>query len=98
MRICAAVIIVILAAAQVHASENRWYKGDERCPPPKEDSTYSAPYSAQDHPGEFPTFSDADKPGWSCSYQREDGVIVQFGDSRTPKQQWMDVWAGNDNN
>jgi hypothetical protein len=23
-------------------------------------------------------------------------VIVQFGDSRTPQQQWLDVWSGGD--
>ncbi len=34
---------------------------------------------------------------WSCSYQREDGVIVQFGDVRSPQQQWLDIWSGSDN-
>ena len=55
----------------------------------------SAPYNALDYRQEYPTFPGADKPGWSCSYQREDGVIVQFGDDRTPQQQWMDVWGNN---
>jgi len=85
-----------LAATQVHASEAKWYTGDEKCPPPKDDGTYSAPYDASEHPYDFPIFPDADKPGWSCSYQREDGVIVQFGDSRTPKEQWLSLFGGND--
>ena len=72
-----------------------WYAGDERCqPPPDDDGKYSAPYKVIDHPRDYPTFSGADKPGWSCSYQREDGVIVQYGDSRTPQEQWLDVWGG----
>ena len=70
-----------------------WYTGDERCPPPRDDGTYSAPYRAIDHPNEFPTFPGADKSGWSCSYQREDGVIVQYGDSRTPQEQWLSIWG-----
>jgi hypothetical protein len=49
-----------------------------------------------DHPHDYPTFYGADKPGWSCSYQREDGVIVQYGDSRTPQEQWLALWGGKD--
>lgn len=76
-----------------------WYVGDERCPPPKNDGTYSAPYKASDHPTEYPTFDGADKPGWSCSYQRADGVTVQYGDSRTPQEQWIALFGrGNDGN
>lgn len=93
MRTVTAVICVLLSVAtQAMSAENTWYSGDERCPPPKDDGTYAAPYRAQDHPGEYPRFSGADKPGWSCSYQRDDGVMVQFGDSRTPQQQWLAVW------
>jgi hypothetical protein len=93
----AAVVLcaVILAAAQTHGADTTWYSGDERCPPPKDDGTYSSPYSALDHRTEYPIFPGADKPGWSCSYQREDGIIVQFGDSRTPQQQWLALWGDN---
>ena len=99
MRTYASVLLlVVLAATQDHNAGNKWYTGDERCPPPKDDGTYSAPYSALDNPRDYPTFYDADKSGWSCSYQREDGVIVQYGDSRSPQQQWLGVWGGNDNN
>jgi len=99
MRTGAAVLFVMMFAA-THAScaDNNWYVGDERCPPPKDDGTYSAPYNAAEHQREYPTFTGADKPGWSCSYQREDGVIVQYGDSRTPQQQWLDIWGDNHGN
>ena len=94
MRTCAAVLIAVaLSAIQSYSADNTWYTGDERCPPPSDDGRYSAPYNALDHPYEYPTFTGADKPGWSCSYQRADGVIVQYGDLRTPQQQWMDVWG-----
>lgn len=83
--------VFIFTASSVLCEGTTWYSGDERCPPPKDDGKYSAPYSIQDTGREYPTFSGADKPGWSCSYQREDGVIVQFGDSRTPQQQWLAV-------
>jgi hypothetical protein len=73
-----------------------WYSGDKRCQPPDDNGTYSAPYNALDHRNDYPTFNGADKPGWACSYQREDGVIVQYGDSRSPQQQWLDLWGGND--
>lgn len=99
MRTVAAVLFVAMSAAtQTHCAENKWYNGDERCPPPRNDGTYSAPYNAQDHSREYPDFPGADKPGWSCSYQREDGVLVQYGDSRTPQQQWLGLWGGNDDN
>ena len=91
-------LAVMLTTANTSASDDNWYTGDERCPPPKDDGTYSRPYRAQDHPHEYPTFSGADKSGWSCSYSREDGVIVQYGDSRTPQQQWTDLYAGGDSN
>ena len=71
------------------------YRGDERCPPPKDWSAYSEPYEPRDHPNEYPTFHKADWPGWSCSYQREDGTIIQYGDSRTPQEQWLATWGGN---
>jgi hypothetical protein len=87
-------LAVSLIATQAVAGDD-WYTGDDRCPPPKNDGTYSAPYNAADHPNDFPTFPEADKPGWSCSYLREeDGVIVQFGDSRTPQLQWLNFYGG----
>lgn len=88
---------MLLTVTPVFAADTSWYQGDERCPPPKDDGTYSAPYNALDHPHDYPTFAGADRPGWSCSYQREDGVVVQYGDSRSPQQQWLDLWGGNDN-
>jgi len=87
--------VLILAATEVHSADT-WYIGDERCPPPKDDGTYPPPFAAQEYPKEYPTFPGADKPGWSCSYQRDDGVIVQFGDSRTPQQQWLAIFGGGD--
>lgn len=96
MRKLLIIIPLVLLAASAHATNN-WYVGDDRCPPPKDDGTYSAPYNALDHPNEYPVFAGADKPGWSCSYQREDGTIIQFGDSRTPQQQWLDVWKNSSN-
>lgn len=72
------------------------YRGDERCPPPQDWSSYSEPYEPLDHPDEFPAFAKADRPGWSCSYQKEDGTIVQYGDSRTPEEQWLAVWGSAD--
>ena len=95
MRIVVTASIAALAAVMAFDSP-QWYVGDERCPPPKDDGTYSAPYNPLDHPNDYPDFSGADKPGWSCSYQREDGVYVQFGDSRTPQEKWLAVW-GNSN-
>ena len=83
-----------VAAAETVPRPEPWYIGDNKCPVPKNDGTYSAPYRALDHPNDYPTFTGADKPGWSCSYQREDGVTVQFGDSRTPQEQWLGVWGG----
>ena len=74
------------------------YKGDDRCPPPRDWSRYSEPYFPQDHPRDYPTFYKADWPGWSCSYQREDGVIVKYGDSRTPQEQWLAIFGKNDQN
>lgn len=91
MRIVVTASIAALAAVMALDS-HQWYAGDERCPPPKDDGTYSSPYNALDHPNDYPTFAGADKPGWSCSYQREDGVIVQYGDSRTPQEQWLSIW------
>jgi hypothetical protein len=102
MRIVLAVLfIVTLIATQVYSADkcgnectdNKWYTGDEHCPTPKNDGMYSAPYNAKDH-NEYPTFSEADKPGWSCSYQREDGVFIQYGNSLTPQQQWMSIRGG----
>jgi hypothetical protein len=89
------VFFMALAATHVYGADDTWYVGDDRCPAPKDDGTYSAPYHALDHRQEYPTFHGADKSGWSCSYQKDDGVIVQYGDSRTPQQQWLDLWGGN---
>ena len=94
----AVLFVVLFAATQAHSTDNHWYTGDERCPPPKDDGTYSAPYNPQEYPHEYPVFTGADKPGWSCSYTREDGVIVQYGDSRTPQQQWLAIWGRDDEN
>jgi len=73
------------------------YRGDERCPPPSDWSRYSEPYEPLDHQYDYPTFDKADWPGWACSYQREDGVIVQYGDTRTPQEQWFSVWRNANN-
>jgi len=99
MKKCAAILFAMLIAApQVHSAETKkWYAGDERCPPPKDDGMYSAPYNAHDYPHDYPTFPEADKHGWSCSYSKEDGVIVQYGDSRTPQQQWLAIYGDHDN-
>lgn len=98
MKLSAAVLCVVLMVVSLaHGAEREWYKGDDRCPPPGDDGTYSAPYNVLDHRLEYPTFDGADKPGWSCSYQREDGVIVQYGDSRTPQEQWLAVWGAQSN-
>jgi len=88
-------VVIAVMAGVLPLPEQNWYVGDERCPPPRDDGTFSPPYKALDHPYEYPIFAGADKPGWSCSYQREDGVIVQFGDSRTPQQQWQSLWGEN---
>lgn len=87
--------VVLIASASLAYADGD-YRGDERCPPPKDWSKYSEPYYPRDHPLEYPTFYKADWPGWSCSYQREDGVIVQYGDSRTPQEQWLAVFGGSD--
>jgi len=74
------------------------YRGDERCPPPQDWSRYSEPYEPLDHQYDYPTYAKADLPGWACSYQREDGVVVQYGDSRTPQEQWQAVWGNSSDN
>ena len=73
-----------------------WYVGDGRCVPPRDDGTYAPPYDVMNHRNDYPTYVGADKPGWSCSYQRSDGVVVQFGDSRTHQEQWQAFWGGNE--
>ena len=93
-KVLAILSVATLAAAHAYGADTEWYSGDERCTPPGDDGTYSAPYHAMDHPQDFPIFSGADKPGWSCSYQREDGVIVQYGNSQSPQQQWLSIWGG----
>lgn len=90
-----ALALTVVAAGTTPQSAGKWYVGDKHCPPPKDDGRYSAPYNARDHQYDFPRFEGADKPGWSCSYQREDGVVVQFGDSRTPQEQWLGIWGNN---
>lgn len=86
-------VALLALASTVYADGD--YKGDERCQPPKDWSKYSEPYVPQDHPDDYPEFYKADWPGWSCSYQREDGVVVQYGDSRTPQEQWLAVFGNN---
>jgi len=56
----------------------------------------SAPCNVLDYPHDYPTFPDADKQGWSCSYRKENGVIVQYGDSQTPQQQWLALYGDHD--
>ena len=90
----ALIAAAVMAAISSQALAAGDYRGDERCPLPKDWSKYSEPYNPLDHPHDYPTFYKADWPGWSCSYQREDGVIVQYGDNRTPQQQWQDLWGG----
>lgn len=91
---------IILALLLLISAGLAWadgdYRGDERCPRPTDWSNYSEPYYPREHPHDYPTFYKADKPGWSCSYQREDGVVVQYGDSRTPQEQWLAVFGGGD--
>jgi hypothetical protein len=86
-------LIVTISSGTFAAGD---YRGDERCPRPTDWSNYSEPYDPLEHPHDYPTFYKADKPGWSCSYQREDGVVVQYGDSRTPQEQWLAVFGGGD--
>lgn len=90
-------IIMISLATTAYTGDYSWYKGDEKCVPPKDDGTYSEPYNALEHQNDYPTFQGAHKPGWSCSYQRQDGIIVQYGDSRTPQEQWLAVWGNKSN-
>ena len=92
-RFLAILFVSSLIATQAYCAGIKWYTGDERCPPPKDDGTYSAPYDAKEHPQDYPTFFGADKAGWSCSYEREDGVIIQYGNSQTPQQQWLAIWG-----
>lgn len=94
MKVRLLLIIALLAATTITASAAGDYRGDERCPLPVDWSKYSEPYHPLDHPRDYPTFFKADWPGWFCSYQREDGVVVQYGDSRSPQQQWLDTWGG----
>ncbi len=83
--------LIVCSLSSVYAAGD--YRGDERCPPPKDWSKYSEPYDPLNHQYEYPTFAKADRPGWFCSYQREDGVIVQYGDARTPQEQWLAIWG-----
>lgn len=95
MKTSTMLILCIALATNAIAFEKPWYEGDLQCPPPPDNGHYAAPYNPLDHPNDYPTFADADKPGWSCSHQRDDGVIVQYGDSRTPQEQWLSVWGRN---
>ncbi|MBP1728676.1 MAG: hypothetical protein H6Q56_1049 [Deltaproteobacteria bacterium] len=95
MKVVVGLIALLPGVMPLYAQ--KWYVGEERCPPPRDDGTYAAPYNALEHPYDYPDFPGADKPGWSCSYQREDGVIIQYGDGRTPQEQWQGVWGGLDN-
>ncbi|ACD96349.1 hypothetical protein [Trichlorobacter lovleyi] len=93
-RIVQLAFMIIAVSLGVQAFAAGDYRGDERCPRPTDWSNYSEPYDPLEHPRDYPTFDKADRPGWSCSYQREDGVVVQYGDSRTPQQQWLDMYGG----
>src|SRR4051812_35709060 len=74
-RFLTAVSLAVTATTAAFAAGD--YRGDAKCPPPADWSAYSEPYNPLDHRYEYPTFYKADLPGWSCSYQREDGVTVQ---------------------
>jgi hypothetical protein len=93
MKVGLSVLVVLLLIGSEAICAEKWYAGDERCQPPKDDGTYSAPYNALEHPDEYPVFADAGKPGWSCSYQDNNGITIQYGDSRTPQEQWLAVWG-----
>jgi hypothetical protein len=93
MRAMILALLLVISAGLAWADGD--YRGDERCPVPTDWSNYSEPYYPRDHPTEYPTFYKADRPGWCCSYQREDGVIVQYGDCRTPQEQWLAVYGGS---
>lgn len=95
MRIIPVLLACLLLSSVSSLSASGDFRGDQRCPLPQDWSKYSEPYEPLDHPNEYPTFYKADWPGWSCSYSREDGVIVQYGDSRTPQEQWLAVWGKN---
>lgn len=95
MKTVMTIIILLVLSTSAGAIDSPWYTGDEKCSPPENNGKYSPPYNPLDHPNDYPTFPDADKAGWSCSYQRSDGVIVQHGDSRTPREQWLSVWGRN---
>lgn len=95
-RLALLLCVLIVMSSLAYAAGD--YRGDERCPLPKDWSKYSEPYEPLDHPHDYPTFYKSDWPGWCCSYQREDGVIVQYGDCRTPQEQWQAVWGGSDVN
>jgi len=96
MKALVCTLFVVMIATAVFAEGTKKYQGDEKCPPPADLSAYSPPYDAREHPNEYPTFPGADQPGWSCSYMRPDGVYVQFGDSRTPQQQWSALYGGGE--
>lgn len=89
-------ILFNILSIQAYAADKTWYVGDEKCIPPQLNDTYSAPYKALDHQNDYPTFPDANKSGWSCSYQKNDGTIIQYGDSRTPQEQWLAIWGRSD--
>jgi len=89
-------IVAMIFCASSSSQAAGDYRGDERCRPPNDWSRYSPPYNPAEHPQDYPVFYKADWPGWSCSYQREDGVVVQYGDSRTPQEQWLATWGGDD--
>lgn len=93
MKLLLASLVGLLFIGTQAICADKWYVGDERCPPPKDDGTYSAPYNALEHPHEYPTFAGADKRGWSCSYQNDQGITIQYGDSRTPQEQWRAIWG-----
>lgn len=95
MKTILTIIMLLAFSSTARAIELPWYTGDEKCPPPEKNGEFSPPYNPLDHPNDYPNFPDADKAGWACSYQRNDGVIVQYGDSRTPQEQWLSVWGRN---
>lgn len=93
MKLILSLLVSLVITGSQANSAGKWYIGDDRCPPPRDDGSFSAPYNPLDHANEYPVFAGADKPGWSCSYQNDKGILIQYGDSRTPQEQWRAVWG-----
>lgn len=73
-------------------------KGDERCRPPRDYNAagYARPIDVLGTPNEPTGYEAEHMKQWSCSYQRPDGTIVNYGSSFTPLEQWRHSRAGGD--